>query len=91
MHFFGSYRDKASLKAYSTLAMVVGLMVFVAIPSRAQVIAPNLSAPPCAGRGCLMVQRGATVPHKTHAPAQQCPPGTVFVSRTGTCKVYKAD
>jgi hypothetical protein len=91
MHLFGGYRDKASLKVYPALAIVTGLMVFAAAPSQAQVIAPNLSAPPCVGRGCLTVQRGATVPHKTHAPAQQCPQGTVFVSRTGTCKVYKAD
>ncbi len=66
------------------------LLAMAAIPRPllAEVITPNLPPPPCTGRNCLHPPRGATVPHQTGTSAQRCPPGTLFVAKTGTCKVY---
>ena len=60
-----------------------------AVPSFGQVVTPTLSPPPCAGHNCLFRPRGATIQPSAASKVHKadCPQGTVYVPRKGTCKV----
>jgi hypothetical protein len=60
-----------------------------ATPSFGQVVTPNLTPPPCAGHNCLFRPRGATIQPSAASKFHKadCPQGTVYVPRKGTCKV----
>jgi hypothetical protein len=72
-----------------SIAIIGAIVFFWAAPSFGQVVTPVLSPPPCAGHNCLSRPRGATVPPSAASKFHKadCPQGTVYDPRKGTCKV----
>ena len=71
---------------------IIVAAVFLALnttPSFGQVVTPVLTPPPCAGHNCLFRPRGATVQPSAASKFHKadCPQGTVYDSRKGTCRV----
>jgi hypothetical protein len=69
--------------------IVLATMFLAAAQSFAQVVTPTLTPPPCAGHNCLFRPRGATIQPSAASKFHKadCPQGTVYVPRKGTCKV----
>jgi len=65
------------------------LALFGGFPSAGQVITPASTPPPCTGARCLNPQRGAVaLGHRVPGGQRpNCPQGTVYNDRKGTCRV----
>jgi hypothetical protein len=74
----------------STVIIIAAVFLALnAAPSFSQVVTPTLTPPPCSGHNCLFRPRGATIQPSAASKFHKadCPQGTVYVPRTGTCKV----
>jgi hypothetical protein len=71
------------------IAIMIAAVFWATAPSFGQVVTPTLSPPPCAGHNCLFRPRGATIQPSAASKFHKadCPQGTVYVPRKGTCKV----
>jgi hypothetical protein len=71
------------MKTFAIVFGAAGLALFLT-PAAAQIVHPIIVPPPCSGHNCPQHWRG---PPMTTVPKTQCPPGTVYNPKKGTCKV----
>lgn len=73
--------------------LMSGCLMALNAPAAAQVLKPQLTAPPCTGpHNCPNYRRGAALdpPGASQGQKVPCPAGTVYNPKRGTCKVVSS-